>query len=171
MRERVQPVDARRHPGDEQREEEEKGDARVEPGFGVRLVEGGGAGEGADAEEVGARGGLGGGALGGADLDVDGVGVEIARFGGRGCDAGDRGGGGGGGGFGGGGGVGSGVGCDVDFGGDGAFEGVFVEGVEEALELVPVLPHLAEGHCVDYQGEDEGDPGGGVWLVGGCFCG
>lgn len=53
----------------------------------------------------------------------------------------------------------SGVGCDIDFGGHSAFEGVFVEGVEEALELVSVFPYFAEGHCVDYQGEEECDPG------------
>ena len=39
----------------------------------------------------------------------------------------------------------AGVGGDVDFGGDGALERVLVEGVEESLELLAVLPDLAEG--------------------------
>ncbi len=52
----------------------------------------------------------------------------------------------------------AGVGGDVDFGGDGALEGVLVEGVEEAVELVAVLPDFAEGDEVDGQGEEEGDP-------------
>lgn len=53
----------------------------------------------------------------------------------------------------------AGVGCDVDDGGDGAFEGVFVERVEEALEFMAVGPDFAESHHVDDQGEEEGDPG------------
>ena len=86
-----------------------------------------------------------------ADFYVDAVGVEAAGFSGAhagvvdvvcGVE----------GGF-------DGVGSDVDFGGDGALERVFVEGVEEAVELVPVVPDFAEGHYVNDQGEDERDPG------------
>lgn len=154
----VEPVDARGDPGDEQGAEEEEGDARVEPGFGVRFGEGGVAGEGAHAEDVG-RGEF---ALllvcGLADLYIDAVGVEAVGFAGFG--AGDCY-------FGAGvavlfgleGGVAAGVGCDVDFGRDGAFEGVFVEGVEEALELMAVVPDFAESHQVDDPGEEECDPG------------
>ena len=174
MGEGVEPVRARGHPGEEQRAEEEEGDAGVEPGFGVRLAEGGGAGQGAHAEEV--RGGGGGGGVapvvpvrrgGGAGFDVDAVGVEAGRWGGFGAGDGGVGVGGVTGGFEGG--VAAGVGCDVDFGGDGAFEGVFVEGVEEALELVAVVPHFAESHQVDDPGEEECDPGsrGDQW----CMCG
>ena len=90
-----------------------------------------------------------------AHFDVHAVGVEVVRF--EGLGAGDC--------YFGGifgvgvvGGFGAGVGCDVDFGSDDALEGIFVEGVEEALELVPVFPDFAEGHHVDYQCEDEGDP-------------
>ena len=167
MGEGVEPVRARGHPGEEERAEEEEGDAGVEPGFGVRLAEGGGAGQGAHAEEV--RGGGGGGVApvvpvrrgGGGGFDVDAVGVEAGRWGGLGAGDGEFGVGGGGGVVTGGfeGGVAAGVGCDVDFGGDGAFEGVFVEGVEEALELVAVVPHFAESHQVDDPGEEECDPG------------
>lgn len=91
-----------------------------------------------------------------ADFDVDGVRVETACFGGFGAgdcyfDVWIVGGGV----FvGGGGGVAAGVGGDVDFGGDEAFERVLVEWVEEALELMPVLPDFAERHRVDYHGEE-----------------
>lgn len=45
------------------------------------------------------------------------------------------------------------VGCDVDFGGDGAFERILIEGVEEAVKFVSVAPDLYAGHCVDYHCE------------------
>lgn len=145
MGEGVEPVDAGGDPGDEEGAEEEEGDARVEPGFRVGFAEGGCAGQTAHAEEV--RGGGFSMLLVLTDFDVDAVGVEAARFGGFG--AGDCGfdvvfgvvvGGGVEGGFA------AGIGGDVDFGGDGAFEGVFVERVEEALELVSVLPDFAKCH-------------------------
>lgn len=56
------------------------------------------------------------------------------------------------------GGVAAGVGCDVDFGGDGAFERIFIEGIEEASELMAVLPDFAKSHHIDDPGEEECDP-------------
>lgn len=139
----VEAVDGAGDPGDEEGAEEEEGDAGVEPGFRVRLAEGRVAGQGAYAEDD--RGG--GGVVGlrvGADFDVDGVRVEagvgagggLAREGVEGFVVGA-------GGFEGG--VMAGVGGDIDFGGDDTLEGVLVEGIEEALEFVPVLPDFAEG--------------------------
>ena len=52
----VEPVDARGHPGDEQRAEEEERHPRVQPGFRVAFAERGVAGEGAHSEEVRRRG-------------------------------------------------------------------------------------------------------------------
>ena len=152
VREGVEPVHARGQPGEEQGAEEEEGDARVEPGFRVRFAQGRVAGQGAHAEEVRRRGFplLAKGVW--AHFYVDAVGVEAAGFSGAHAGVVADGVGGVEGGF-------DGVGCDVDFGRDGALEGVFVEGVEEAVELVPVVPDFAEGHDVNDQGEDEGDPG------------
>lgn len=147
MDEGVEAVDGAGDPGDEEGAKEEEGDAGVEPGFRVRLAEGGVTGQGAHAEDDGGGGGRGVvGLRVGADLDVDGVRVEAGagagsrgRFAGEGVEefvlgvGGVEGGGG------------EGVGGDVDFGGDDALEGVFVEGVKEALELVSVLPDFAEG--------------------------
>ena len=156
MDEGVEPVDARGQPGDEEGAEEEEGDARVEPGFGVGFAQGDVAGEGAHAEEVGAGGFaellllfvlLEVEVL--ADFDVDGVRVEVARFDGfrtRDCYCGatvvgiERG-------------FVAGVGCDVDYGGHGAFEGIFIERIEEALELMAVVPDFAKRHGVNDQGE------------------
>lgn len=149
----VKTIDAAGEPGEKEGNEEEEGDAGVEPGFRVRRVgEGGVAGERAEVE---------GGRVavvlerGRADGDVDGVGGEVGEGcfgegweGGWGSVVGVRGEGG----------FATGVGGDVDFGGDGALEGVLVERVEEALQLVLVGPDFAEGHDVDYQGEDKGDP-------------
>lgn len=141
----VEPVDARGHPGDEQGAEEEERHARVEPCFGVRLAERGVAGQSAHSEEVRRRGFPLLLEMVLADFHVYAVRVEAARFGG--FHAGDRHSGvvvvvvvgveGG---------VAAGVGCDVDDGGDGAFEWVFVEGVEEALKLMAVDPDFAKSH-------------------------
>ena len=167
MHERVEAVHGAGHPGDEEGAEEEEGDAGVEPGCGVRFAEQGRvAGEGADVEELGGGGGVAGvGGGGRRGFHVDGVWVEGGCCGGGveggGCGGGDCGGGGFCGGGGGGGVQGwfaAGVGRDVYFGGDGAFEGVLVEGVEEAAELVSVVPDFAEGEQVDCQGEDECEP-------------
>ena len=76
MGEGVETVDAGGDPGDEEGAEEEEGDAGVEPGFRVGFAEGGVAGEAADVEEVRGRRVL----LVLAHFDVDGVGVEAARF-------------------------------------------------------------------------------------------
>lgn len=142
MDEGVEAVDGAGDPGDEEGAEEEEGDAGVEPGFRVGLAEGRVAGQGAHAEDDG-----GGGVVGlrvGADFDVDGVRVEAwagagGRFAREGVEGFVVGVGGLKGSFG------EGVGGDADFGGDDALERVFVEGVEEALEFVPVLPDFAEG--------------------------
>ena len=156
----VEPVDARGHPGDEQRAEEEERHPRVQPGFRVGFAERGVAGEAAHAEEVRRRE-FALVLLILADFHVDAVRVEATRFGG----------------FGAGdchfgvvvvfvvvavlwvvGGVAAGVGCDVDFGGDGAFERIFVEGVEEASELMAIVPDFAKSHQIDDPGEEECDP-------------
>lgn len=169
MGEGIDAVDGGGHPGDEESAEEEEGDAGVEPGVGVGFGEGVIAREGAHAEEF--RGhGVGGFAvvLVGfglrADFHVDGVGVEtgvvgvVVAF-----EAGDAhffvfvvegvlGGGGGGARL-------PGFGVYGYFGGYGA-EGVFVEGVEEGAEGVPVAPDFVEGEAVDCERGDEGDPVG-----------
>ncbi len=165
MGEGVEPIHARGHPGDEQRAEEEERHPRVQPGFRVPFAERGVAGQAAHVEDIRRRGLAVVLVVGLADFDVDAIGVEAARFGGfraRDCYfgvaivvvaaavvfvVGLKGG------------VAAGVGCDVDLGGDGAFEGVFVEGVEETLELMAVLPNFAKSHQVNDPGEDECDPG------------
>lgn len=48
--------------------------------------------------------------------------------------------------------------CDVDGGGDDAGEGVVVEGVEEAFELVPAMVDDEPGFDVDCEGEEDGNP-------------
>ena len=79
--ERVRAIDARRHPRDQERDEEEEGDASVEEGIHVILTQRDGAGNGWDTEDCWAGGSpcllvLGSLSLWGlADLDVDGIGV------------------------------------------------------------------------------------------------
>ena len=155
--ESVEPVDARGHPGDEQGAEEEEGHARVQPGFRIGFAERGVAGQIAHSEEV--RRGVFALLLVvwvlWADFYVHGVWIEAIACSG-GVHAGDCH-------FGVivvvGGGFAAGVGCDVDFDGDGAFEGVFVEGIEEASKMMAVLPDFAESHRVNDHSEEECDPG------------
>ena len=152
----VEPVGARGHPGQQQGAEEEEGDPGVEPGFRVRgAAEGRGPREGAHAEDVGRRGGCPVRVLGRPDFDGHAVGVEAAGFEGPGAGegrfgvvvvvvvvvAGVEGG------------LAAGVGGDLDFGRDGAFEGVFVQGVEEPGQVMAVGPDFAKGRRVDDQGE------------------
>ncbi|KAL8951168.1 MAG: hypothetical protein Q9222_002828, partial [Ikaeria aurantiellina] len=165
VRERVDAVDGRGDPDDEHRQKKEEGDAGVEPGARVRgFVHRGGAGEFANAENVGF--GWAAVVCGLADLDVDGVGVgfqvgglfrlvamdavevfveDVVRI------------------------VGGGLGGrlrgwfndDVDVGCHKAGEGVFVEGVEEAFELGAALIDDAAGFNVDAECEGDSNPVGG----------
>lgn len=169
VRESVDAIRRRRDPDDEHAEEEEKGDARVEPGPGIgRFSKRFFTRQGAHAEEfwpgwrdrrwagdgdsVGR--GSGGGILVGAGVEA-GVAVEFlvevicvggASFGGRGGVVRVRGRGG------------DVFDCDVDGGGDGTREGVFVEGVEEAFELVTATVDDEPSFDVDCEGEDDGSP-------------
>ena len=83
MDEGVESVDATWDPGDEEGDEEEEGGAGVEVGGWVRFVEGDGAGQGAEVEEVAWVGPFGGAVVFvalGTDFDVDGVRVEGGGF-------------------------------------------------------------------------------------------
>ena len=78
--ERVDAVDGRGHPGEEQGAEEEEGHARVEPGVRVGFLEGGVAGDAAHAEDFGSCGGAAVDFVGDvvADFYVDCVGIEFS---------------------------------------------------------------------------------------------
>ena len=50
------------------------------------------------------------------------------------------------------------VGRDVYFCGDGPLERVFIEGVEEGLQGVPISPDFRTSEDVNYEGKSQGEP-------------
>lgn len=173
MGEGVDAVHGAGDPDDDHGDEEEEGDARVQPRARVgRLLDGFLARDVADVEDLGGAGGTFGGRRA---FDVHDVWVVLVELGGGGvgvvvgwagagvaveflveviCVAVLLGGGGG-----------DVFDCDVDGGGNGAGEGVFVEGVEEAFELVTAAVDDEAGAYVDYEGEDDGGPGWGSGVL------
>lgn len=160
MHEGVDPVDGRRHPGHEQRDEEQQRDLRVAPHGAVSLHRGavlaalhghdagvrgrgpGRHGRGHDVDGVllvvRARGGAALAAALGARIGSDGRDGCWVR-GGRGELA-----------------------DDLDVGRFEAVEGVEVARGVEGAELLAFLEELAPGDGVDCEGGEDGDPGWGV---------